>query len=92
MPPFLASLLCPGGGSQLRTLSLFCETHDHIPLWPPEPGDLQVFPRWQPQKLGFQFRVQASFQDIPANWSKAEGDNKDGTCLPLSLESISVGP
>ena len=44
--------------------------------WPPEPGDLEVYPQWQLQKSRLYMSIQAPFWEIPVGFHEAQGEYK----------------
>ena len=77
----------------LRNTNIYSpEGHNCKPHWPLEPGNLEMLPGWQSQKLGLQMNVYSSFWEIPVYCSEAEGECKDCAPWPMLSESTSVVP
>lgn len=88
-------ILCPGCGSWLRNFSplvIVCGTSKCKLHCSPEPGNLEVSPRSQLQKAGYQMIVQALFCEICVIRNEAKGKCQNGVHWPLYLENISEGP
>lgn len=68
-------------------------------LWPPEPGNQGASLEWQRKRQGelevktrTPDRCKNSPQGDTGTQEEAEGECKDSTCLPKSLERITVSP
>lgn len=60
--------------------------HKCKPHWPPEPGDLEVSPEWQLQKLGLQRNIHGFIWEILESRS-----NEEGQCTLASTGLCSSG-